>query len=114
MDANNSSANMFDGNFTPVLDSPDSDDFSNKLINFELSNIFEIYNWPVQQVDPMLVPHYSNYATNQVVNIRSRVVGEVMSSRRGGGFGDGGGGDLREGGGFGGVLSGGVGGGKQN
>lgn len=71
MDANNSSANMFDGSYTPLLDSPDSDDFSNNLINFELSDIFEIDNWPLQQADPTLVPHYSNYAANQVVNTRS-------------------------------------------
>lgn len=72
MDANNSSANMFDGSFTPLLNSPDSDDhFSNNLINFELSDIFEIDNWPVQQPDPTLVPHYSNYAANQVVNTSS-------------------------------------------
>jgi len=71
MDANNSSANMFDVSYTPLLDSPDSDDFSNNLISFELSDIFEIDNWPVQQADPTLVPHYSNYAANQVVNTRS-------------------------------------------
>lgn len=67
MAANNPSASMFDGGFTPILDSPDSDDFSNNLINFELSDIFEIDNWPLQQ-DPTLIPHYSNYAANQVVN----------------------------------------------
>ncbi|KAK4338617.1 hypothetical protein RND71_043104 [Anisodus tanguticus] len=41
------SANMFDGSFRS-LDSPDSD-FSNNLINFELSDILEIDNWPVQE-----------------------------------------------------------------
>lgn len=70
MAANNHNANMFDGSFTS-LDSPDSDDFSNNLINFELSDMLEIDNWPVQQADPTLVPHYSNYAANQVVNTRS-------------------------------------------
>nr|ABA39425.1 putative WRKY transcription factor [Capsicum frutescens] len=69
MAANNPSANMLDGSFRS-LDSPDSDDFSNHLINFELSDILEIDNWPIQQ-DPTLIPQYSNYAANQVVNTSS-------------------------------------------
>lgn len=68
MAANNPSA-MFDGGFRS-LDSPDSDDFSNHPINFELSDILEIDYLPVQQ-DPTLVPRYSNYAANQVVTTSS-------------------------------------------
>ncbi|KAJ8527126.1 hypothetical protein K7X08_029603 [Anisodus acutangulus] len=75
------SANMFDGSFRS-LDSPDSD-FSNNLINFELSDILEIDNWPVQE-DATFVPQYSNYAANQVVNTdRTRSYHEEPSNNNG-------------------------------
>ncbi|CAN4076757.1 unnamed protein product [Withania somnifera] len=64
MAANNPTGNMFDGGFRS-LDSPNSDDFSNQLINFELSDFLEKENWPVQQ-DPTLIPQHSS-AANQVV-----------------------------------------------
>ncbi|XP_060208553.1 probable WRKY transcription factor 51 [Lycium barbarum] len=69
MAANSPSANMFDGSFRS-LDSPDSD-FSNHLVNFEVSDILEIDNWPVQEDPTSFVPQYSNYAANQVVTTRS-------------------------------------------
>ncbi|KAJ8564384.1 hypothetical protein K7X08_000844 [Anisodus acutangulus] len=81
MAANNPSVNMFDGVLRSV-DSPDSD-FSNHQVNFELSDILEIDNWPVQQ-DSMFVPQYSNYAANQVINTdRTRSYHEEPSNNIG-------------------------------
>ncbi|MCD7455257.1 hypothetical protein HAX54_027516 [Datura stramonium] len=74
MAANNpTTANMFRS-----PDSPDSD-FSNHLINFELSDILEIDNWSVQQ-DPTLLPQHSNYAPNQVVSYQEEPSNNIGSS----------------------------------
>ncbi|OIS95927.1 putative wrky transcription factor 50 [Nicotiana attenuata] len=85
MAANNPSTNMSYGSFRS-LDSPDSD-FSNQLINFELSDIFELDNWPVHD-DPTSVvsdtSQYSNYAANEVVATeRSRSYREGPSNNIG-------------------------------
>ncbi|XP_009594857.1 putative WRKY transcription factor 51 [Nicotiana tabacum] len=82
MAANNPSANMSDGSFRS-LDSPDSD-FSNQLINFELSDIFELDNWPVHDDPTFVVSGPSQYSGNEVVvTERSRSYHEGSSNNIG-------------------------------